>query len=110
MAKNNKVWSTLPEQAKVNILEGTYNFVNSTALNEYVPNQSVKNFIDNRAKEYIKNQTATFKASQDAALNSAITALQRKYQESGAAPPDRKQALKLINPTLYEQMYGKKKK
>lgn len=110
MAKNNKVWSSLPEEAKVNILEGTYNFVNSTALNEYVPNQSVKNFIDNRAKEYIKNQTATFKASQDAALNSAITALQRKYQDSGATPPDRKQALKLINPTLYEQMYGKKKK
>ena len=110
MAKSSKAYNSLPPAIQYNVLDNAYARVKNAGALRYETNKSVKTIIDNLSKDYIKNQTATFKAGQDAALNSAITVLQRKYQESGATPPDRKQALKLINPTLYDQMYGKKKK
>ena len=110
MAKSSKAYNDLPPAIQYNVLDAAYARVKNAGALRYETNKSVKTIIDNLSKDYIKNQTATFKADQDAALNSAITVLQRKYQESGATPPDREQALKLINPTLYDQMYGKKKK
>lgn len=96
MAKEDKDWSNLPETAKVNILESAYGFVNSTGLTEYVPNQSVRNFINNRTKEYRANEANTYKNNKDAAFNTAYTALQEKFQLAGATPPTVEQARLLL--------------
>lgn len=96
MAKEDKDWNNLPEKAKVNILESAYGFVNSTGLTEYVPNQSVRNFINNRTKEYRANEANTYKNNKDAAFNTAYTALQEKFQLAGAPPPTVEQARLLL--------------
>lgn len=96
MAKEDKDWGNLPETAKVNILESAYGFVNSTGLTEYVPNQSVRNFINNRTKEYRANEANTYKNNKDAAFNTAYTALQEKFQLAGATPPSVEQARLLL--------------
>lgn len=96
MAKEDKDWNNLPETAKVNILESAYGFVNSTGLTEYVPNQSVRNFINNRTKEYRANEANTYKNNKDAAFNTAYTALQAKFQLAGTTPPTVEQARVLL--------------
>jgi hypothetical protein len=103
MAKEDKDWNNLPETAKVNILESAYGFVNSTGLTEYVPNQSVRNFINNRTKEYRANEVNTYKNNKDAAFNTAYTALQEKFQLAGATPPTVEQARLLLGITPPQQ-------
>lgn len=108
MAEKSDAYKTLPPAIQANILDAAYSRVKNAGALRYETNNSVKTIIDNMAKEYKTNQVNQFQSGKKAAFDTAFTALQQAYQGAGAPAPDRKQAMKLLNPQLYAKTYGKK--
>lgn len=109
MAESSKAYKDLPPAIQANVLDAAYSRVQNAGLFRYETNKSVKTIIDNAAKEFKQNQVNQYNNGRSAAFNTAFTSLQQQYQAVGAKPPDRKQAMRLIDPTLYDKTYGKKK-
>lgn len=109
MAESSKAYKDLPPAIQSNILDATYSRVQNAGMFRYETNKSVKTIVDNLAKEYKQNQDNQYNTGRAAAFDTAFTQLQQQYQTAGAKAPDRKQAMRLIDPTLYDKTYGKKK-
>lgn len=98
MAKADPAFNKLPEDAKVNILDGAFAKMNDVNFAQYVPDGDLKKFISRESQNYQKDRLAKHAQDKKNLEEQTYQSIVQQYQAVGAQPPNRASVLQMLNP------------
>ena len=98
MAKADPAFNKLPEDAKVNILDGAFAKMNDVNFAQYVPDGDLKKFISSESQNYQKDRLAKHAQDKKNLEEQTYQSIVQQYQAVGAQPPNRASVLQMLNP------------
>lgn len=98
MAKADSAFNKLPENAKVNVLDGAFAKMNDVNFAQYVPDGDLKKFISRESQNYQKDRLAKHAQDKKNLEEQAYQSIVQQYQAVGAQPPNEASVLQMLNP------------
>ena len=98
MAKADPDFNKLPENAKVNILDGAFAKMNDVNFAQYVPDGDLKKFISRESRNYQNDRLAKHTQDKKNLEEQAYQSVVQQYQAVGAQPPNRASVMQMLNP------------
>ena len=98
MAKADPGFNKLPEDAKVNILDGAFAKMNDVNFAQYVPDGDLKKFISRESQNYQNDRLAKHTQDKKNLEEQAYQSIVQQYQAVGAQPPNRASVMQMLNP------------
>ena len=98
MAKADPDFNKLPENVKVNILDGAFAKMNDVNFAQYVPDGDLKKFISRESQNYQKDRLAKHAQDKKNLEEQAYQSIVQQYQAVGAQPPNIASVMQMLNP------------
>ena len=98
MAKSDSAFNKLPENVKVNVLDGAFAKMNDVNFAQYVPDGDLKKFISRESQNYQKDRLAKHTQNKKNLEEQAYQSIVQQYQAVGAQPPNRASVMQMLNP------------
>lgn len=109
-ARGNPAYAKLPEDLKVKVLEDTSAWLNNKEgwLGSNGTTKELKARVNNTIRQYNQARVSDYAAQKNALFETEYQTMATKFTAAGSPPPSKQAAMKLLDPELYQQTYGKK--
>lgn len=109
-AKGNLNFTKLPEELKVKVLDDTSAWLSNKEgwLGSNGSTKELKARINNTIRQYTQAKASDYNTQKTAIFDTEYQGIVTKFTAAGSAAPSRQAAMKMLDPELYDQVYGKK--